>query len=177
MTLAQFAKQRKLRITQARELSLELFGSIPDEFSADQLIILDNAIANAIKALNPSENLELSPAQSAHIESTERIIKIVGEKLIKENLQLYLSSAKKHYLAQQFEIDTLHFQIEQGFYQNLSSYQQKSQSESLSRINKNSQTLTRQGIEALASDSNLAKDDTEILADIADLMDFFSLPA
>ena len=177
MTLQQFAKQRKLRISQARELSLELFGSIPDTFSDDQIIALDNAIAGAAKALAPSQSSELAPSQSSEIENTERVVKIVGERLIKENLQLYLNNAKKHYLAQQFEIDSLHFQIEQGFYANLSSYQQKSQSESLSRMNRNSQTFTRQGIEALKADSNLEQNESEILNDIAELMDFFSIPA
>jgi hypothetical protein len=113
-----------------------------------------------------------NPEDSA-IDSSERIVRIVGEKLIKENLQLYLRNAKKHYLAQQFEVDTLHFQIEQGFYNNLSSYQQKSQSESIARMSKNSQSFTRQGIEALKSNSNLEQSESEILADISDLMDFF----
>lgn len=177
MTLQQFAKSRKLRISQARELSLELFGTIPESFSDDQIVALDNAIAGAAKSLAPAQSSELAPAQSAEIENAERVVRIVGEKLIKENLQLYLNNAKKHYLAQQFEIDTLHFQIEQGFYQNLSSYQQKSQAESIARMNRNSQTFTRQGIEALKADSNLEENESEILNDIADLMDFFSLPA
>jgi hypothetical protein len=86
-----------------------------------------------------------------------------------------LQNVKKHYLAQQFEIDTLHFQIEQGYYSKLASYQQINQNESIQRINRNSQLLTKQGIETLKTDSNTPNEDVEILSDIGELMDFFSI--
>ncbi|MFM6157139.1 MAG: hypothetical protein ACKPE3_29775, partial [Sphaerospermopsis kisseleviana] len=93
----------------------------------------------------------------------------------RQNLQLYLTNVKKHFLAQQFEIDALHFQVEQGYYSKLASYQQLNQSESVARINKNSQLFTRQGIEALKTDENIPSEDVEILTDIGELMDFFSI--
>jgi hypothetical protein len=172
MTLQQFAKLRKLRISQLKELAIELFGTIPEEFTEKQIADLDNAIARASASLLPAQSEDLILSTDPN-ESNERIVKIVGEKLIKENLQLYLRNAKKHYLAQQFEIDTLHFQIEQGFYSNLSSYQQKSQSESIGRMNRNSQSFTRQGIESFKADSNLEQSESDVLNDISELMDFF----
>jgi hypothetical protein len=69
----------------------------------------------------------------------------------------------------------LQFEIEQGFYNNLVSYQQSIQEKSLARIKKNTQSFTKQGIETLKADSNTPNKDIEILGDIGDLMDFFNI--
>lgn len=183
MTLQQFAKQRNLKIKQLRELCQELFENIPETLSPENMEALDKALATASQSLTlppSSENIatELTTTnQESNIDNSqnEKVIRIVGISVLKQNLQLYLQNLKKHYLAQQFEIDSLQFQIEQGFYSNLASYQQNTQSESIQRINKNSQLFTRQGIEALKTDSNAPNEDVEILGDIGDLMDFFSV--
>ncbi|MFM7369571.1 MAG: hypothetical protein ACKO2Z_17645, partial [Sphaerospermopsis kisseleviana] len=58
--------------------------------------------------------------------------------------------------------------------QKLASYQQLNHSESVARINKNSQLFTRQGMELLKTDE-IPSEDVEILNDIGELMDFFSI--
>ena len=187
MTLQQFAKLRNLKIKQVRELCTEILGNIPDSLTDENIAIIDDALLNAAnKALpesqeddqpvEPSGELSTTDDEETTIQTTaDRVVRIVGESVLRQNLQLYLQNVKKHFLAQQFEIDALHFQIEQGYYSKLSSYQQVNQSESIHRMNKNSQLLTRQGIEALKTNSNIPSEDVEILTDIGQLMDFFSI--
>jgi RecA-family ATPase len=188
MTLQQFAKQRNLKVAQVKELCNVLFNDIPDTLTDDNMAALDQALLDAAnKALpqgsegeskgeltvNESQEI-ITPANNSPTQS-DRVIRVVGESVLRQNLKLYLQNVKKHFLAQQFEIDTLHFQIEQGYYQKLSSYQQTNQNQSIARMNKNSQILTRQGVEALKADENMLSEDVEILNDIGELMDFFSV--
>lgn len=187
MTLQQFSKLRNLKIKQVRELCTEILGNIPDNLTDENIAVIDDALLNAAskalpesqeddQAVEPSGELSTTDDEEATIQTTtDRVVRIVGESVLRQNLQLYLQNVKKHFLAQQFEIDALHFQIEQGYYSKLSSYQQVNQSESIHRMNKNSQLLTRQGIEALKTNSNVPSEDVEILSDIGQLMDFFSI--
>lgn len=191
MKLQQFAKLRNLKIKQVRELCTEILGNIPDTLTDENIAALDQALLEAAnKALPQSVDDNQPTEDKGELVATEnqtnlynldnsnqsdRVVRIVGESVLRQNLQLYLQNVKKHFLAQQFEIDTLHFQIEQGYYQKLSSYQQTNQSESIARMNKNSQLFTRQGVEALKADENMPSEDVEILTDIGELMDFFSI--
>lgn len=186
MKLQEFSKSRNLKVAQVRELCNVLFGNIPDLLSDDNISALDNALYKAAldshetttKAL-PQSNVEsVDKGELVVSESqvqSERVVRVVGESVLRQNLQLYLTNIKKHFLSQQFEIDSLHFQVEQGYYQKLATYQQSSQSESILRINKNSQLLTRQGVEQLKTDNNTPTEDIEMLNDIGELMDFFSI--
>jgi hypothetical protein len=187
MTLQQFAKQHNLKIKQVRELCTEILGSIPDTLTDEHIAAINNALFNAANKALPQIQEDDQPAETSgelvaatqennlQETSNDRVIRIVGESVLRQNLQLYLQNVKKHFLAQQFEIDTLHFQIEQGYYSKLANYQQINQNDSIARMNKNSQLLTRQGIEALKTDSNTTNEDVEILGDIGELMDFFSI--
>lgn len=188
MTLQQFAKQRNLKVAQVRELCNVLFNGVPDNLTDDNIAALDQALVEAAHKALPQSNedtnkgeltvtdsQELTTPINSNPTQSERVIRVVGESVLRQNLQLYLTNVKKHFLAQQFEIDSLHFQIEQGYYQKLASYQQLHQSESIQRMNKNSQLLTRQGIETLKTDENIPSEDVEILTDIGELMDFFSI--
>ncbi|MFM6007526.1 MAG: hypothetical protein ACKPA7_27300, partial [Sphaerospermopsis kisseleviana] len=191
MTLQQFAKQRNLKVAQVKEICQEILTNIPDTLTDENIAALDQALVEAAhkaanKALPQSsedENKgELTVADSQEITTpantnptqSERVMRVVGESVLRQNLQLYLTNVKKNFLAQQFEIDSLHFQIEQGYYSKLASYQQLNQSESVQRINKNSQLFTRQGIKALKTEENIPSEDVDILTDIGELMDFFS---
>jgi hypothetical protein len=177
----QFAKQHNLKIKQVRELCLELFGNIPQSLSNENVSALEKALASAAQSLValPDNSLsdELIATNQDAIENiqNEKIVKIIGVATLRENLQLYLQDLKKHYLEQEFEINSLQFKIEQGFYNNLVSYQQSIQEKSLARIKKNTQSFTKQGIETLKADSNTPNKDIEILGDIGDLMDFFNI--
>ena len=187
MTLQQFAKQHNLKIKQVRELCTEILGSIPDTLTDENIAAINNALFNAANKALPQIQENDQPAETSgelvaatqennlQETSNDRVIRIVGESVLRQNLQLYLQNVKKYFLAQQFEIDSLNFQIEQGYYSKLANYQQINQNESIARINKNSQLLTRQGIEALKTDSNTTNEDVEILGDIGELMDFFSI--
>ncbi len=192
MTLQQFAKQHNLKVAQVKEICNVLFDGIPENLTDENIAALDQALVEAAhKAANkalPQSSVdtnkgELTVADSQEITTTantnptqsERVIRVVGESVLRQNLQLYLTNVKKNFLARQFEIDSLHFQIEQGYYSKLASYQQSNQSESIQRINKNSQLFTRQGMELLKSDENIPSEDVGILTDIGELMDFFSI--
>jgi altronate dehydratase len=190
MSLQQFAKQRNLKIKQVRELCTEILGNIPENLTDENISAIDNALFNAANKALPQFQEDDQPAETSGelITATQEtnlqdnsdassnpVVRIVGESVLRQNLQLYLQNVKKHFLAQQFEIDSLHFQIEQGYYQKLSSYQQINQHESINRMNRNSQLLTKQGVEALKTDSNIPAEDVEILVDIGKLMDFFSI--
>lgn len=188
MTLQQFAKQRNLKVAQVRELCKEILGNIPDTLTDENIAALDQALVEAANKALPQSNedtnkgeltvtdsQELTTPANTNPTQSDRVIRVVGESVLRQNLQLYLQNVKKHFLAQQFEIDSLHFQIEQGYYSKLASYQQLNQSESIQRINKNSQLLTRQGVEQLKTDSSIPSEDVEILNDIGELMDFFSI--
>ena len=190
MSLQQFAKQRNLKIKQVRELCTEILGNIPDNLTDENISAIDNALFNAANKALPQSEEDDQPAKTSgelitatqettlqdnSNASSNRVVRIVGESVLRQNLQLYLQNVKKHFLAQQFEIDSLHFQIEQGYYQKLSSYQQINQNESINRMSRNSKLLTKQGVEVLKTDSNIPAEDVEILVDIGELMDFFSI--
>ncbi len=191
MTLQQFAKQRNLKVAQVKEICQEILTNIPDTLTDENIAALDQALVEAAhKAANkalPQSNedtnkgelaitsQEITTPANTNPTQSERVMRVVCESVLRQNLQLYLTNVKKNFLAQQFEIDSLHFQIEQGYYSKLASYQQLNQSESIQRINKNSQLLTRQGVEALKTDENIPSEDVEILNDIGELMDFFSI--
>lgn len=188
MKLQEFAKQRNLKVAQVRELCNVLFNGIPDTLTDENIATLDQALLEAAnKALPQSsegenkgeltvtDSQEITTPVNSNPTQSDRVIRVVGESVLRQNLQLYLQNVKKHFLAQQFEIDSLHFQIEQGYYSKLASYQQSNQSESIARMNKNSQLFTRQGVETLKTDENIPNEDVEILNDIGELMDFFSI--
>lgn len=188
MTLQQFAKQRNLKVAQVRELCNVLFNGVPDSLTDENIAALDQALLDAANKALPQNNeggnkgelavtdsQEISTPANPNPTQSDRVIRVVGESILRQNLQLYLTNVKKHFLAQQFELDSLHFQIEQGYYQKLATYQQLNQSESIARMNRNSQLLTRQGIEQLKTDSSIPNEDVEILTDIGELMDFFSI--
>ena len=91
----------------------------------ENIAAIDNALFNAAnKALPQSQEDDQPTEPSGELVATEnqtnlqetsndRVVRIVGESVLRQNLQLYLQNVKKHFLAQQFEIDSLHFQIEQ----------------------------------------------------------------
>lgn len=51
MTLQQFAKQRNLKIKQLRELCQELFETIPETLTPDNIEAIDKALATASQSL------------------------------------------------------------------------------------------------------------------------------
>ncbi|MFM6004925.1 MAG: hypothetical protein ACKPA7_15120, partial [Sphaerospermopsis kisseleviana] len=135
MTLQQFAKRRNLKVAQVREICNVLFNGIPDTLTDENIASLDQALVEAAHKALPQSNedtnkgelaitsQEITPPANTNPTQSERVMRVVGESVLRQNLQLYLTNVKKNFLAQQFEIDALHFQVEQGYYQKLASYQ------------------------------------------------------
>ena len=183
MNLQQFAKARNLKIKQVRDLCLELLPEVPEMLTDEDMAILDKALLAASQslALPPFENKEIeaiapvNESQAITNNQNERVAQIVGKLALQENLKNYLENLKKSYLAQQFEIDSLVFNVEQNFYSNLGTFQKQLHSESINRANKNSELFTRRGVESAISNNNNPDNEGELLAGIGELMDFFGV--
>jgi hypothetical protein len=183
MNLQQFSRSRNLKLKQVRELCRELLPEIPELLTDEDIAILDKALLSAGQslALPPVEDKEIEAIapinqDEAIINSqNDRVVQIVGSVALKENLKNYLENLKKSYLAQQFEIDSLVFNVEQNFYNNLGNFQKQTHSESVNRINKNSEIFTRRGLEGAITNNNNADQGTDLLVEIGELMDFFNV--
>ena len=183
MNLQQFAKARNLKIKQVKDLCLELLPEIPEVLTDDQISTLDKALLAASQslALPQSEDKEseaiapINESEAISNSQNERVTQIVGKVALQENLKNYLENLKKSYLAQQFEIDSLVFNVEQNFYSNLGNFQKQLHSESINRVNKNSELFTRRGLESAIVNNNNSDNEGELLTGISELMDFFGV--
>jgi hypothetical protein len=183
MNLQQFSRSRNLKLKQVRDLALEIIKEVPEVLSDEQISDLDKALLAASQslALPPIEDKEIQAIapineNEAIINSqNDRVVQIVGKTVLQENLKNYLQNLKKSYLSQQFEIDSLVFNVEQNFYNNLGNFQKQTHSESVNRINKNSEIFTRRGLEGAIANNNNADQGTDLLVEIGELMDFFNV--
>jgi hypothetical protein len=183
MNLQQFSQSRNLKLKQVRDLALEIIKEVPETLTDEQIGTLDKALLNAGQslALPPIEDKEIQAiapinGSEAIINSqNDRVVQIVGKIALQENLKNYLDNLKKSYLAQQFEIDSLVFNVEQNFYSNLGNFQKQAHSESVNRVNKNSELFTRRGVQDLITNNNNPDQGTDLLIEIGELMDFFNV--
>jgi hypothetical protein len=183
MNLQQFSQSRNLKLKQVRELCRELLPEIPELLTDEDIAILDKALLSAGQslALPSSEDKEIqaiAPINEGEAISNvqnDRVVQIVGKVVLQENLKNYLHNLKKSYLAQQFEIDSLVFNVEQNFYSNLGNFQKQVHSESVSRVNKNSELFTRRGVQESVANNNNPDQGTDLLVEIGELMDFFNV--
>jgi len=183
MNLQQFSQSRNLKLKQARELCRELLPEVPETLTDEDIAILDKALLSA------GQSLALPPVEDKGIEAiapineneaisnvqNDRVIQIVGKIALQENLKNYLENLKKSYLSQQFEIDSLIFNVEQNFYSNLGNFQKQVHSESVNRVNKNSELFTRRGVQESITNNNNPDQGTDLLVEIGELMDFFNV--
>jgi hypothetical protein len=183
MNLQQFSQSRNLKLKQVRELCRELLPEIPELLTDEDMAILDKALLSAGQslALPSSENKEIeaiapiNEGEAIINSQNDRVVQIVGSVALQENLKNYLDNLKKSYLAQQFEIDSLIFNVEQNFYSNLGNFQKQTHSESVNRINKNSELFTRRGVQESVANNNNPDQGTDLLVEIGELMDFFNV--
>lgn len=183
MNLQQFAKARNLKIKQVKDLCLELLPEIPELLTDEQISTLDKALLAASQslALPQSENKEIeaiapiNESEAISNSQNERVTQIVGKVALQENLRKYLENMKVSYLANQFDIDSLVFNVEQNFYSNLGNFQRKVHSESINRVNKNTEIFTRRAVQESIDNSNSNPDEGELLTGIGELMDFFGV--
>jgi hypothetical protein len=182
MNLQQFSQSRNLKLKQVRELCRELLPEIPEFLADEDIAILDKALLSAGQslALPSSEDKEIqaiaiNEGEAISNNQNDRVVQIVGKLVLQENLKNYLENLKKSYLAQQFEIDSLIFNVEQNFYSNLGNFQKQVHSESVNRVNKNSEIFTRRGVQDSITNNNNPDHGTELLVEIGELMDFFNI--
>jgi hypothetical protein len=182
MNLQQFSQSRNLKLKQVRELCRELLPEIPELLTDEDIAILDKALLSAGQslALPSSEDKEIQAiapingSEAISNNQNDKVAQIVGKVVLQENLKNYLENLKKSYLSQQFEIDSLVFNVEQNFYSNLGNFQKQVHSESVNRVNKNSQIFTRRGVQESATNNN-PDHGTDLLLEIGELMDFFNV--
>ena len=183
MNLQQFSQSRNLKLKQVRELCRELLPEVPETLTDEDMAILDKALLSAGQslALPPIEDKEIqaiapiNEGEAIINSQNDRVVQIVGSVALKENLKNYLDNLKKSYLAQQFEIDSLVFNVEQNFYSNLGNFQKQVHSESVNRVNRNSELFTRRGVQESVANNNNPDQGTDLLVEIGELMDFFNV--
>lgn len=183
MNLQQFAKSRNLKLKQVKDLALEIIKEVPEDLTDEDIAILDKALLSAGQslALPPVDDKEIeaiapiNEGEAISKNQNDRVVQIVGSVALKENLKNYLQNLKKSYLSQQFEIDSLIFNVEQNFYTNLGNFQKQAHSESVNRVNKNSEIFTRRGLEGAITNNNNPDQGTDLLVEIGELMDFFNV--
>ena len=183
MNLQQFSKSRNLKISQVKELCRELLPEVPEVLSEEDMAILDKALLAASQslALPPVEDKEIqaiapiNQGEAINNSQNDRVSQIVGKVALQENLKKYLENMKVAYLANQFDIDSLVFNVEQNYYANLGTFQRKVHSESINRVNKNTEIFTKRGVEEAITINNNNPDEGELLTGIGELMDFFGV--
>jgi hypothetical protein len=172
-TIKDLADNLDIPQSRLKRLALEVIGCIPAELSPDDESKIREAIADTTKALAASgddspivpanPNTPLTPAQS-------RVAEVLGENVIKRLIKTYLEGLRAEFKAQQFQIDTLQFELEQRFYSQLSSYQESTQNESLGRIKRNSDYFSLEGLKALPANDC----DDDLMTEINSFLECFN---
>lgn len=175
MNIKSFAQQHNLTIKKIREVCEEVFQTIPTELTEEQVKELTEVIYNAAQsvALPQSEETtgELTTTQPTNLQETseqnQRIIEIIGVKVLQKNLLLYLQNVKASLAREKFKAESLTFQTEQYFYTELSRYQQSTQNESLARMERNGNIWNSQNIQVMTANDS---EESELLESLAALM-------
>lgn len=183
MILKQFAESRNITLPKLKKLCNEVLGVVPALLTKDQINKLDEYLLSAAKALKPStdENIgsAIAPLESAEIEETtptevdQKVIEIIGVKELKENLVLYLRKAKERLELEKFKAESVIFQAEQRYYADLANHQQKTQNESLSRMQRNTAVWNSGELKQLSPSDN--QNDIDLHNELLELMESFGL--
>lgn len=181
MNLKQFAESRNLQLTKLKKLCNEILGNIPASLTDEQIAKIDAHLLSAVKALNTEEDTAgaIAPVDSASIEQQsptevdQKVIEIVGIKELKENLLLYLKKAKERLELEKFKAESLIFQAEQHYYNDLANHQKKAQNESLQRMQRNTDVWHSEGIKNLRPTDN--SEELDLHNELLQLMETFGL--
>lgn len=165
MNIKNYAQSHKLTISKARDLCMTVLGGIPIDLSDDHIVKLDRALSVGAASL-PESSIQLHEPKD--IEQARQVVEVVGVKILQKNLLLYLQTLKAELSAEKFKIDTLLFQTEQSFYNQLGEYQSQQQNNTLARINRNSNLWRLETI--TSADVNGDSDELEMLNSIEQLM-------
>ncbi len=171
MTVKDLAEDLNIPQSKIKKLCLDLLGCIPAELSGEDESRIRMAIATTTQALaaatDATSNIvtasdNLSPTQS-------KVAEALGESVIRRLISDYLKALTDEYKSQKFQIDSIQFEAEQRFYAQLSSYQQSTQNDSITRIRKNSNYFTLEGLKSLPCDNS----DDDLLSQISSFMECF----
>lgn len=169
------ASRLKISMNKLGDLSREILEEFPSEFTEEQITKLGNALARAGNLLNPdNSSLTISESQSLAPDShTGNVIKIVGVQNIQKNLLLYLQQAKKQLELDKFKSDTLVFQVEQKYYDELGRYAQEQQLESMGRMTRNTNAWQSSSLDAIDKSGEVLDDD--LTKELSDYMAYFGV--
>jgi len=162
-----------LNIPQARlkKLCLEILGCIPADLSQDDEARIRSAIAQTTKALAASGDDSIVPTSPDTLtQSQSKVSEILGESIVRKLVKAYLAELKAEFETQKFQIDSIQFELEQRFYQQLGTYQESSQNESISRIKRNSNYFSLERLKALPSND----DSDDLMTEVASFLEAFN---
>jgi len=170
MNIKDLSESLNIPQSKLKKICLELLGCIPAELTQDDELKVREAIASTTRALAAATdaNGEMTRSQTATPTQT-KIAEALGESIVRRLIGEYLASLQAEYKSQQFQLDTLQFELEQRFYNQLASYQQTTQNQSIKRIQKNASYFSLEGLKALPADNS----DDDLLEQIASFMETF----
>lgn len=177
MILKQFAESRSITLTKVKKLCAEVLGTVPALLTKEQINKLDAHLLSAAKSLEPAH--AIAPSEVGEIELTQsseidqKIIEIIGVKELKNNLLLYLQQAKERLQVEKFKAESLIFQAEQRFYNDLANHQKTTQDDSLRRMKLNSNVWNSEGLKQLAPGEN--SEDLSLHNELLELMESFGI--
>ena len=171
MTIKDLSDDLNIPQSRLKKLCLEILGCIPADLSQDDEARIRQAIATTTKALAASGDDSIVPTSDTPLTPSQtRVSEILGESVVKRLIKTYLAGLQAEYKAQKFQIDSIQFELEQRFYHQLSGYQELTQNESISRIKRNSNYFSLEGLKALPA--NDSEDD--LMTEISSFMETFS---
>lgn len=168
MNIKNYAASHKLTVTKTRDLCTTVLGEIPADLTDDHIVKLDRALSVGAASLLGSE---ITLHEPKDIEQARQVVEIVGVKVLQKNLLLYLQTLKAELATEKFKIDSLLFQTEQSFYNQLGQYQTQEQNNTLARINRNSNLWSLESIGS--ADVNGDNEELQLLSNIEELMKEF----
>lgn len=176
MNIKEFANSRNITQTKTRELIKEVLNpdEMPKDLTDEQVAKLDQELGKAVATL-PSASNELAKSDLADISPsphTSQVIEILGIQNLKENLVLFLRNASAALSADKSRAETLAFQMEQRYYNDLANHQITSQQETLGRINRNSLIFSSEGFKTLQAGETL---NNELDQELEQLLGAFGL--
>jgi hypothetical protein len=173
MNLKEFATLSNCSLPKIKQYAQSIFGHIPDALDAQMIAQLSDAIASDTNTAGSTKALTSSATEPTTELTTELKPSTQdppSNHELTKTFKNYLQGLKKEFLNNQFELDKAQFQLEQAFYAKLLQHQLTTHQESENRIKRNVQLWRGE----LATNTDTDNEKSEIYADIAGLMEFFS---
>jgi hypothetical protein len=169
MTIKDLSDSLDIPQSRLKKLCLEILGCIPAELSGNDEQKIREAIAATTKALAAGDDSIVPASPDTLTQSQARVSDILGESIVRRLIGEYLAGLKAEYQAQKFQLDSLQFELEQRFYSQLSTYQKSTQNESLTRIKRNSDYFSLEGLRSLPSNDS----DDDLMTEVSAFLECF----